>query len=249
MVRQKQMNRSKIIISAEIISLVLCLILGVFWTVNPTGPYQPFTYLFGLVFVVTEFLRRYESKIFKIEGKSLTQSEKIQHREKLRREFEEEIYKCRREDLRKDVIIRHVNRVDDYPNVDGGKKGISPWFKSALLDTYHKGIKVWLRTGSLVETSNGYRFRNLEKGETGDLQVNLMADILYDSIEAVNMRGDEYYYLPHIYCHFPFGGEPYERKYFCIEKDMGNGHPYFQEIADLDQVIKNSKGSGAEYFA
>lgn len=243
------MNRSVVIIAAETISLASCLILGTLWAIDPSGPYEPFTYLSGLVFVCTELIRRYESKIFKTEGKSLTQAEKVSHREKLRKEFEEEIYKCRRESLRQDVIIRHVNRLDDYPNVDDGDKGISPWFKSALLDTYHKGIKVWLRTGGLVDTPKGYRFRNFKEGEDGDLQVYLMGDIPYDSIEAVNMDGDEYYYLPHIYCHFSFNGEPYERKYFCIKKNMGNGHPYFQEVATFEEVFRNSEGSGAKYFA
>lgn len=243
------MNRSLAIIFAELLSLALCLVLGTLRAINPTGPYEPFTYLSGLVFVCTELIRRYESKIFKTEGKSLTQSEKVAHREKLRKDFEEEIYKCRRENLRQDVIIRHVNRLDDYPNVDDGDKGISPWFKAALLDTYHKGIKVWLRTGSLVKNPEGYRFRNFEKDKDDDLQVYLMGDIPYDSIEAVNMDGDEYYYFPHIYCHFSFNGEPYERKYFCIKKNMGDGHPYFQEIATYDEVCRNSEGSGAKYFA
>lgn len=243
------MNRSVAIIAAEIVSLISCLILGTFWAINPSGPYEPFTYLSGLVFVCTELIRRYEPKIFKSEGKALTQAEKVSHREKLRKEFEQEIYKCRRDNLRQDVIIRHVNRLDDYPNVDDGDKGISPWFKSALLDTYHKGIKVWLRTGSLVNTPNGYRFRDFEKGEDGDLQVYLMGDIPYDSIEAVNMDGDEYYCFPHIYCHFSFNGEPYERMYFCVEKDKGNDHPCFQEVATYKEVLRNNEGFGAKYFA
>ena len=51
------------------------------------------------------------------------------------------------EQLRPDVIIRDVLRIDDYPELSE-KKGISSWFKVGLLDTYDRGILLgleWVR--------------------------------------------------------------------------------------------------------
>jgi hypothetical protein len=76
----------------------------------------------------------------------------------LRKVFEEEIYKCRAEKLRQDVIIRHVNRVDNYPHTADEGKGISSWFRVALLDTYERGIVLCLRIGGLMKCEGGYRF-------------------------------------------------------------------------------------------
>ena len=42
------------------------------------------------------------------------------------------------------MIVRDVDRVDDYPDGDTKGKGISAWFKVELLGTYHRGIEVGL---------------------------------------------------------------------------------------------------------
>lgn len=220
----------------EVVALISCITLGYFWIKNPDGPYEPPFAIAGLVFVATEFYRRNEGKLFKREGKTLNPGELIQHRENLRKQFEKEFYKCRAEKLRKDVIIRHVNRVDSYPNIDEKGKGISAWFRAGLLDTYRKGIMVGLMFGALKVCSNGYRYTNYQCGEKGDIKVYLIGKIPYESIEAVNFDGDEYYYCPHIYCHYDHNGEPYEELLFCEEIDMDHGHPYFKEIASYESV-------------
>lgn len=53
------------------------------------------------------------------------------------------------------------------------------------------------------------------------------------------MDGDKYYPYPHIYCHFDFSGEPYERKWFALMHDKDNGHPYFEQIATYEAVKQN----------
>lgn len=231
-----------VIFVAEALALIASAIFGFAAVFNRDGTYGALFGVTGLIFVATEMYRRYGGKLFKTEGSSRTPAERIQHREELRKKFEEEIYRCRREKLREDVIIRHVNRVDNYPNVDNKSKGISPWFRAFLLDTYHKGIRVGLRIESLTKDSSGLRHTNHKEGESSDIDAILIGEIPYDFIEAVNIVGDEYYYYPHIYCHFAYKGEPYERLIYCEKRDMGNGHPYYKEVATYEEVKRNSKG-------
>jgi len=240
----------KVIVGAiEIAVLVACAYFGYQWAIHPDETYEPWLFLGGLVFVALEIVRRYEIHLIKREGKNLTPGELVKHSEELRKQFQEEIYKCRAEKLRKDVIIRHVNRMDSYPETDDNGKGISPWFRAGLLDTYHKGIMVGLRFGTLSEGPDGWRFTNYKENEEGDIKVYMVGKIPYENIEGVNFDGDEYYYFPHIFCHFANKGEPYEEIVFCEEIDMGNGHPYYKEIAKYDEVRENSRSWGGEYFA
>lgn len=107
------MNRKIVIVVIEAGAFIVSAVLGILWARNPAGPYEPFIMVTGLAFVATEAYRRYEGRLFKTEGVFRTASERVHHQEALRKQFEEEIYRCRREKLRKDVIIRHVNRLDD----------------------------------------------------------------------------------------------------------------------------------------
>ena len=176
-------------------------------------------------------------------------AEKVKHRETLRKEFERELRETRAKKLRSDVIIRDVDRVDGYPNTSEEETGISPWFRLGMLETYTKGVKVLLRIGNLTQTDGGLRYTDHKAGEKGDIKAFLIGEIPFDSIVAVNWEGDEYYYFPHIYCHFNHEGEPYERLIFCEEVDMGSGHTYYKEIAEYAEIQKVSKDSGLEYFA
>jgi hypothetical protein len=139
--------------------------------------------------------------------------------------------------------------MDTYPDIEERESGISPWFRVALLDTYERGIVLGLRIGGLVRCGDGFRFNDYVNGEKSDITAFLMGDVPYDSIAAVNLEGDEYYYFPHIYCHFDFSGEPYERKWFCEKVDQPHGHPYFKLLAEYDDVIANNPVEGTLDFA
>lgn len=233
----------------EIVALISCAYFGYQWVKFPEGNYEPALYLGGLSFVALEVLRRYEVHFIKREGKSFTPGELIKHSQELKKKFEAEVFKCRRDNLRKDAIIRHVNRLDSYPDVDPDSKGISPWFRVGLLDTYHKGIYIALRFGTLSEGPDGWRYTNYKKDEKGDIKVYMIGKIPYEFIEGVDFDGDEYYYFPHIYCHFANKGEPYAEIVFCEEVDMGHGHLYYRKVATYKEVSENSARWGGEYFA
>lgn len=232
-------TRTYLTIAVEIVAFVASIVLAGLWMYDPSGPYEPFFAATALLFLATEGFRRYEGKIFRTEGVERTPSERVKHHDSLRDRFKEEINRCRTQNLRRDVIIRHVNRMDDYPNTDG-KKGISSWFKAGLLDTYHMGIVVGLGWERLVEEPDGWRKAIYQAGEEGSATLMLVGEIPYDFIESLNVDGDEYYYLPHIFCHFANRGEPYKRLYYAEKVDMGHGHEYWREIISQEEVLRNT---------
>lgn len=235
------------LIYIEIIGLVGATMAGVTWIFRPDAGWEPLFAMFCLVSVVIDLVRRILQH--NIKGRFASNSDRVKHREKLRKVFREEILHCRAMNLRQDVIVRHVDRMDAYPQIDKSDIDISPWFRVALLDTYERGIVLGLRIGGLVRCDGGFRFNDHINGEKSDITAFLMGDIPYDSIVAVNMEGDEYYNFPHIYCNFDFSGEPYERKWFCEKINQSHGHPYFKLLAEYEDVISNNPMEGTLNFA
>lgn len=239
----------KLIISlVECLVIITALIIGYKWISKSPGDYGAWLTVCGLIFSFLEVFRRYEIHLVKREGiKFPTPGDLIRHRQKFRKLFDEEIHKCRTKRLKQDVIIRHVNRMDSYPDTKEKGKGISSWFRARLLDTYNNGIMVALRFYKLSMSPNGYRYSNHSKGEEGDIEVFLVGKIPFEFIEEVNFDGDDYYNKPHIFCHYKNKGEPYEEIIFCEEIDMGNGHQYYKEVAKYAEVEKNSKNEDLSY--
>lgn len=181
--------------------------------------------------------------------RDLTPAQVVQLRQKWKQEFEEKLSERRAKNLRTDVIIRDVKRVDGYPHSDSGK-GISPWFRVGLMGTYHKGILAGLQWGMLTKSpeTGEWRFTNYAAGEKGDVKVIFIGRIPFENIEAVNWEGDEYYGFPHIYCHFDANRkEPYESLAFCEQKHL-HEVPFYTEIAPYENVRKLSKSLGIESF-
>lgn len=227
----------------EALALVLSFAFAFLWIKHSNEHYDAYFTLTSVTFLVTEFYRRYEGKIINTEGMGRTQSEKLHHAEALRPKFEAEILRCKKENLRKDVIIRHVNRADEYPQIKEGK-GISSWFRLGLLGTYHGGILVGLGWEGLVECPNGFRSPNYKINENAGFNAMLMGEIPYDSIELMKVDGDEFYSFPHIYCHFENNGQPYKRLYYAQEEEFGHGRKYWREIATYVEVKENTKNWG-----
>lgn len=236
-------TRTYVTVAVEIAAFLASVILAVLWMDTPSGPYEPYFAATALLFLATDWFRRYEGRVFRTEGVERTPSERVKHHDSLRDRFKEEINRCQTQSLRRDVIIRHVNRMDDYPNTDG-KKGISPWFKVGLLDTYHMGIVVGLGWEGFIEQPGGWRKADYKAGEDEKETLMLAGEIPYDFIESLNVDGDEYYYLPHIFCHFANRGEPYKRLYYAERVDMGHGHEYWREIVSQKEVLRNTKKHG-----
>ena len=177
----------------------------------------------------------------------LTPEERLARREKWKECFREEIWKRESEELRQDVIIRDVRRQDQYPD-NPERKGISPWFRVALVGQYHRGIELGLSIHSLAfEKAEGLEgaWRIADPETDADIvQAYLIGYVRYDDIEHVDWYGDEYYNYPHIFCHFSHGGEPYEKLAFCERKSIHTKHYFFTELASYQEVKLTSEKYG-----
>lgn len=173
----------------------------------------------------------------------------VQLRMKWKPIFEQRLRERLAKKLRSDVIVRDVGRLDEYVNADMPDKGISPWFRSGFVGTYHAGIQLHLGWYSLTRgVTGGWRFRDYKGGEPGDLKVALIGFVPYEQIESVDWEGDEYYYFPIIYCHFDTSRkEPYEKIAFCEQRTSSDPSETFQwytEICDYDEARRLSVAAG-----
>src|SRR5262245_10270226 len=88
-------------------------------------------------------------RFYRRNRRKLTPQQKLELRAKWKVQVESWILTHNRQKLRHDCIIRDMKRMDRYPDVTEGK-GISAWFRAALIDTYENGIMVGLRWEGLV---------------------------------------------------------------------------------------------------
>lgn len=239
------MNRTTItsvIIKAAAFVAVIILILSIFHLLYPTVDIKPLAGVAASVSAVIGLFLRYGDKILRLEGRNLNPSEKLHHREAMRQDFEPKMYERRQQGTCYEIIVRHVNRADNYPDINETGKQISSWFKAELIDTYHKGIRVLLGIHALTICPDGYRFTDHGTGDEGDVKGFLFGEIPYDSIEVINWDGDEFYNFPIVYCHFDHSGMPYESLVFDKEIGELNGKFIYETIADHKAVKMNSSG-------
>ena len=178
----------------------------------------------------------------------ISSSQVLALRQKWKPLFEQEIWRNYSEELRPDVIVRDIKRMDNYPELDPGAKGISPWFRVGLLDIYHKGILIGIRWGELKKTGESDAWRYIDyRSETGDIKAVLAGRIPFENIEAVDWHGDEYYAFPHIYCHFNAKKkQPYEKLSYYMEIHDTVGRPHYVEVATPEKVREVSKKFGVD---
>ena len=180
----------------------------------------------------------------------ITHEERMARREKWRPLFAEELHRCRTEKLRQDVIIHDVARPNEYPEAKDTKRRMSSWVRLGLGAQYHKGIEVALSVNALVWEESEESWRLLGIGEAAEetKTAYLIGYIPYESIVSVNFEGDEYYTFPHIFCHFEFRGQPYERLAFCERIVPPHGRPFFTEIESVEQVKLTSQKMGTGWM-
>jgi hypothetical protein len=198
---------------------------------------------FGVGSLLSPLIRVIEGIWSKLKGRKgqLSASDIVQIRMKRKQEFEGQIRKRNQDGLRKDVIIRDVSRLDEYPDSKEISKGISPWFRVGLVGTYHAGIQLVLDWRSIVCSPSGkYIYKDPKNDDEESIRAALVGYVPYEYIEAADWNGDEYYGFPIIYCHFDTKRkEPYERLVFCERKTMD--HPegeieLYSEIIDMDEI-------------
>lgn len=130
-----------------------------------------------------------------------------------------------------------IRSIDDssYPSVDSSSVSISGWFVLEPYDFYHNGIEfiLGMRTGLLDEEGNwcilspDSQLKSDEHCET----FWLLGRIPYRNMVDFDLRGDEYYNVPHIFCTFSDGGEPYEEFRYSLVNA-----PYATLMVDRQQT-------------
>lgn len=86
-------------------------------------------------------------------------------------------------------------------------------------------------------------FRNADWAieENEGVKVVLAGKIPFYLIENVDFGGDEYYYFPHIFCHFAIGKMPYESLDYYKEIERDGFPPFFTLVASQVDVKQENK--------
>jgi hypothetical protein len=180
--------------------------------------------------------------------RDLSPTKRLELRQKWKQKFEDFFRHSSYEETSTEVIIRNISRIDEYPNNVPPKKGISPWFKVPVVQTYERGFMVCLSIGELVSIGeNKWRFRDWIKGEDGE-KFWCIGFIRYEDIVDVDWDGDKYYNYPHVFCYFDQKRkQPYERIMLCSEWKFDK-ISHFTEVIDMETVRKVSQKYGLRYF-
>ncbi len=165
----------------------------------------------------------------------------LKQRQEWRLEFERHLQKESNTLIYGEAIIRDISRMDNYPDIDDCKKGISSWFKVEVKGLYHRGFEVILRIDGLIYIENLRQWHYSTNGENGIVNAYLVGQIPFDVIRGIDWNGDEYYRFPHIYCEFNRKKkQPYENLvYYALQGS--DEHRYFLEITKLDNVANRKK--------
>ncbi len=150
-----------------------------------------------------------------------------------------------------DEVIIH--RIDDtsYPDIDESP-GISGWFKVEILDFYHGGLDCILDLKYAlidIETSKWALLTDAQSESSypprfSKVKVFITGKIPWRNILHYDMRGDQHYPQPHLYCQYADAGQPYEaRGYFIVREGHEWELPAGERIG-LEALLKTSGGTG-----
>ena len=122
-----------------------------------------------------------------------------------------------------------VRRLDDstYPDSDPSP-GISGWFKLEVFDFYFNGLEGILNIEYVLMSDQTGDWSPLTSDQSDDsftgrfhrVKVFKTGKIPWRYIRHYDLRGDEYYPFPHLYCLYADDGMPYEGfRYYAISED------------------------------
>lgn len=121
-----------------------------------------------------------------------------------------------------EVIIHSIDD-ETYPTHPRGER-ISGWFKVEVWDFYFNGLEIIIRPEAGVIDEEG-RWSVVESEQKYDVskykRVTLLrvGRIPWRNIVEYDLRGDEYYNRPHIYCKFVDNGTPFESIVYYMVND------------------------------
>lgn len=186
----------------------------------------------GVIIGVGGVLTNLDSFLAFRQRRKLTPERKIELRDKWRPIFEAYFAQAARDKYRTDVIVHDVARLDEYPDVKENETRISSWFRVGFMGTYQRGVLLGLRWTYMKEEAEG-QWKEYASGPPSQaIKVMLLAEVPYELIESFNPDGDKFYNKPHLFLHFDYGGEPYERLFYGEQRQVFDDAPaYFSEVA------------------
>ncbi|MCB1505923.1 MAG: hypothetical protein KDJ47_13180 [Hyphomicrobiaceae bacterium] len=166
--------------------------------------------------------------------------------------FDEWLMQMRRKNIGRDVTVKDVRRLDEYPEVNEDIQGISPWFRAGLVATNDRGLLLLLDWVSLSDEAldflqlQGIREDNAK--ETGNAA--LVGYVPFEQVVQFDKNGDDYSTRPSLYLHFDAKREgPYERIALCIRKEMKDcGAEWYSEICEIDEYRDACLKLGIELY-
>lgn len=218
---------------------IICVIASLIWG-YVDGGFEPWIAALGGAIGIA--LNSESIPVFGKPKRHQSPEEKIAARDKWRPIFENYFLENSQSGRLGDAIIHDVDRLDAYPSTEDKKEkeGISSWFRAGLMGTYHKGILIGLRW-TYIEERDGVWTKTTESESPTATKAILLGEAPYECIESVNFDEDNYYNKPHIYCHFDFQGEPYERLYYGEKFQLDTRSPYYYAEISEYSVKPNSR--------
>ena len=151
------------------------------------------------------------------DNKELNIKRKLHLKDKISDDFFDWINYCPKNRKKRSRMILRSYDSDQYPNTnDPDKFGEYSWFASEIKSLYHNGMEFITDVVTIqVFDDNSWNFPNKNEKSSGKL-INVMkvGQINFSDIVEYDLKGDEYYNCPHIYCKFNFKGTPFENYYF-----------------------------------
>jgi hypothetical protein len=161
----------------------------------------------------------------------------LKHEQKIKKQFEKLI----KNPLIDEVLIRDINRKEDYPNFPDisleKQQGCSSWNKVGFIGLYHKGVKiVYSAQEYLKKTEEGYK-KVLPNKDNDYMITYVVAEILFEDIILLDIKGDRSYSCPHIHCYFNNDNCPDNRTYYARQFKLPNGSFQYYEICEINDVL------------
>ncbi len=128
------------------------------------------------------------------------------------------------------VLVRSLEDTR-YPEVDDAPEGrMSSWLTFEVYDFYHNGLVVIVHLDKGIMDKDGnwaivpYTHCDdpIDSEKYGEIKVWVLGRIPWRNIREVDMHGDEYYNMPHLYCAFADDGMPYEDFVYAICSDSND---------------------------
>jgi hypothetical protein len=141
-----------------------------------------------------------------------------------------------------------IHRIGDrtYPNTDHESIGISGWFKLEVLDFYHGGLEciLDLQHALLDSESRKWSLISYECSKSSfpprlsTATVYVTGKIPWRNILYHDMRGDQYYPQPHLYCAFADSGEPYEGRAFFLATERYEFELRVEDRIEFEDLLR-----------